>query len=184
MRGRTAGIGRERGRVGSETSTNGEEADACLSGTLCRSCRITATVSAKCCKRTMKLKRIRCKLIYRVRAEAQQQALSKERACCDSDYVNCADSAASAGDGGNDQHLVALLEAVLLISEKADVFFVDIEVDEAADLAVFSAQVLAEGGKAAFDLGDELGQVGGRTGNLAHVVGVLLEGVRQQNPNG
>jgi len=38
------------------------------------------------------------------------------------------------------------LKAYFSLPRKADVFFVDIEVDEAADLAVFAAQVLAQRG--------------------------------------
>ncbi len=39
----------------------------------------------------------------------------------------------------NNQHLIPFFEAVLLIPQEADVFFIHIEVDEAPNLPVFSA---------------------------------------------
>ena len=93
--------------------------------------------------------------------------------------------AAAAGDGGDHQHLIAVLEGILLVAEEADVFFVDIEVDEAAHLALLVAQMLSQGRKAGLDLRDQFGQIGGvRLGSRARSVGVLLKCIGQQNSNG
>jgi len=88
-------------------------------------------------------------------------------------------SAATARDRRNDQHFVPLLEAVLFISQKANIFLVHIEVDEAANLAVLAAQMLAKSRKAALHIGYQLRQIGRGAGDLACVVGVLLECIRQ-----
>jgi hypothetical protein len=92
--------------------------------------------------------------------------------------------AAAAGDGGDYQDLVIVFEVIFLVAEEADVFFVDIEVDEAADLAVFAAEVLAEGRELVLDLGDQFRKIGGRGRDFADVVGVLLKCVGQQDSNG
>jgi hypothetical protein len=86
-----------------------------------------------------------------------EKALPKERAFgirCNSEEK---DLSAAACDGGDYQHLVPILEAVFLIAEEADIFFVDIEVDEAANLAVLAAEVLAESRESALDIGNKLG---------------------------
>jgi len=87
----------------------------------------------------------------------------------------------SAGDRRNHEYFVAILKAVLLVAKKTDVFLVDIEVDEPTNLPVFAAQVRPQRRESALDLLDQLRQVGGGAGNLAHVVGVLLKRIRQQD---
>ena len=85
---------------------------------------------------------------------------------------------AAAGDGRNDQNFVSFFKAVLFIAEEADVFFVYIEVNEAANLSVFASQVLAKRRETAFNIRNKLGEICGGTGDFSYVVGVLLECVR------
>ena len=92
--------------------------------------------------------------------------------------------AGPAGDGRDHQHFVAVFEGILLIAQEADVFFVDVEVDEAAHLALFVAQVGLQRRKGRFDLGDQLGQIAGVRLDLAGTIGVLLKCIRQQDSNG
>src|ERR1700723_514814 len=92
--------------------------------------------------------------------------------------------AAAPGNRGDHQDFVILLEVIFLIAEKADVFLVDVKVDEAANLTVIAAQVLAQGGKLILDLDHKFRQIGSRRRDLAHIVGVFLECIRQQNSNG
>src|SRR5215469_3074699 len=66
---------------------------------------------------------------------------------------------APTGDRRNHQHFVALLEPVLLIPQEADIFLVDVEVDEPPDLSVLSAQMLAQRRKAALNLCHEFGKI-------------------------
>src|SRR6266702_4322897 len=87
-------------------------------------------------------------------------------------------SATAACNGWNHKHLVAVLKAVLVIAEEADVFFVDVKIDEAAHMTVFTTQMWTQSRKAAFNLGDEGGQIGG-AGDFANVVGVLLKCIGQ-----
>ena len=50
----------------------------------------------------------------------------------------------SARNGRNHQHFIAFLKAVFLIAQKANIFLVDIEIDEAANLSVIAAQMLPQ----------------------------------------
>src|SRR5262249_16023880 len=50
----------------------------------------------------------------------------------------------ASGDGGDDRHLVGLLEARLLAVEEPDVLLVDVDVDEAPELAALVYQALAQ----------------------------------------
>src|SRR5882672_24936 len=51
---------------------------------------------------------------------------------------------ASAGDGGDEEDAVAFLEGAGFAAEKADVFFVEVDVEELADLALVVADVARE----------------------------------------
>ena len=86
--------------------------------------------------------------------------------------------ATSAGDGGDNQYFVPFLKAVRLIAKEADVLFIHIEIDEAADRAVFAAQMLAQSRETAFDIRHQFRQIRGGAGDFADVVGVLLERIR------
>src|SRR5580698_5037879 len=63
----------------------------------------------------------------------------------------------AAGDGGHEEDAVALFEGAGFAAEEADVFFVEVDVEELADLAGLVADVFGEVG----ELGRQLGQRGG-----------------------
>jgi len=66
-----------------------------------------------------------------------------------------------AGDRGDEHDLIAVLELVGVAAEEADVFIVDVDVDEAAELAVLILDVLRERGELGVELGEQAGEVGG-----------------------
>src|ERR1700754_4614890 len=82
---------------------------------------------------------------------------------------------ATAGDGRDDKYFVAVFETVFVVAEKADVFFVDVEIAEAPNLTMVVAQVWVERGKAGLDFGDQLGQIPGRGLDFPGTVGVFLK---------
>ena len=59
------------------------------------------------------------------------------------------------GDGGDEHDLVSILEGVGFATEKADVFVVDVDVDEAAELAVFAPDLRGERGEGLIDVGEQ-----------------------------
>src|SRR5260370_12743922 len=76
----------------------------------------------------------------------------------------------SAGDGGDEHDLVAILEGVGFAAEEADVFVVDVDVNEAAELAVFALDLGGEGWEGLVDVGEEAREIfGGRVEVLAAV---------------
>src|SRR5260370_3125652 len=82
----------------------------------------------------------------------------------------------SAGDGGDEHDLVAVLEGVGCAAEEADVFVVDVDVNEAAELAIFAFDLGGEGWECLVDVGEEAREIfGGRVEVLA-AVGVASEG--------
>jgi hypothetical protein len=91
---------------------------------------------------------------------------------------------APASDRWNHKNLIAILESVLLVAEKANVFFVHVEVDKAAHLSLLVAEMRLQRRKSRFDLSDQLRQVAGIRLDLAGSVGVLMESVWQQDSNG
>jgi hypothetical protein len=91
---------------------------------------------------------------------------------------------AAAGDRRDEHDFVAVLEDVGLAAEKADVFVVDVDVDEAAELAGVVLDLGGERGERAVDLGDQAGQVGGVAGQLLLAIGVPDEGGRENDLDG
>src|ERR1700689_3944419 len=82
----------------------------------------------------------------------------------------------AASDGGDEEDAVAFFEGAGLAADEADVFFVEIDIEELADLAGIVADVLGEVGEA----GDQRGE-GGRHGGAGTVdlrcsVGEAAEG--------
>src|SRR6266545_5281202 len=70
---------------------------------------------------------------------------------------------ATSCDRGNDGHLVPLLERGFRALEEADILLVDIDVDEAADLAALLHEPLAQPGVLALQILDQVGdRLGGR----------------------
>jgi hypothetical protein len=78
-------------------------------------------------------------------------------------------AAVAAGNGGDEHDLVAVFKLVGVAAEEADVFVVDVDVDEAAELAMLVLDVLGERGVPGVDLGEQAGKVrgGGVEGLLA-----------------
>ena len=68
---------------------------------------------------------------------------------------------ASASDGGDKEDAVAFLEGAGFAAEEADVFFVEVDVEELADLALVVADVAPEIGEAGGELIEGFGD-GGR----------------------
>jgi hypothetical protein len=83
---------------------------------------------------------------------------------------------AVAGDGGDEHDFVAILEGVCVAAEEADVFVVDVDVDELAQLALVVLDLGGERGEGLVELGKEGGQVGGVGVELLLAVGVAGEG--------
>jgi hypothetical protein len=91
---------------------------------------------------------------------------------------------AAAGDRRDQHDFVAILEGVGFAAEEADVFVVDVDVDEAAEFAGFVLDLGGERGEVLVDVGDEAGQVGGFAGELLLAVGVADEGGRENDFDG
>src|SRR5882757_10996239 len=82
----------------------------------------------------------------------------------------------TAGDGGDEHDLVAVLEGVGFAAEEADVFVIDVDVNEAAELAVFAFDLRGEGRECLVDVGEEAGKISRSGIELLAAVGVAGEG--------
>ena len=91
---------------------------------------------------------------------------------------------AATGYGRDEHDLVAVLEGVGLAAEEADVFVVDVDVDEAAKLAGLVLDLGGEGGEVLVDVGDEAGEISGLAGELFLAFGVADEGGREDDLDG
>src|SRR6266852_582372 len=83
---------------------------------------------------------------------------------------------AAAGDGGDEKDAVAFLEGAGLAAEEADVFFVEVNVEELADLALIVADVAPEIGEARGKLVEGIGDCGRATVHFRRAVGEAAEG--------
>jgi hypothetical protein len=76
-----------------------------------------------------------------------------------------------------DEHdLVAILEGVGLAAEEADVFVIDVDVDEATELAVFAFDLGGESREGLVDIRQKASQILGSGVELFAAVGVAREG--------
>src|SRR6266852_288420 len=82
----------------------------------------------------------------------------------------------SSSNRWNQQNAVTFLEGAGFAAEEADVFFVEIDVEELADLALVVADVAAEIGEAGGELIEGFGDGGGATVHLRGAVGEAAEG--------
>ena len=80
-----------------------------------------------------------------------------------------------AGDRRHEQNLVAFLEGIGRAAEKADVLFVHVNVQEAADLALVIAEMRLEFGKLLVQHGKQVVKVRGGAGDGAYAVGVTAQ---------
>src|SRR6266403_1099338 len=83
---------------------------------------------------------------------------------------------ATAGDGGDEEDAVAFLEGAGFAAEEADVFFVEVHVEELADLALVVADVAPESGEARGECVEGFGDGGCATVYLRRAVGEAAEG--------
>jgi len=82
----------------------------------------------------------------------------------------------AAGDGRYEQNAVAFLEGAGFAAQEANVFFVEINVEELADLAVFVTNVSRDIGKARGQFVQSSGDGGCTTVDLWRAVGEATEG--------
>src|SRR6266403_1733102 len=83
---------------------------------------------------------------------------------------------AAAGYRGNQQNAIAFLEGAGFAAEEADVFFVEINVEELADLALIVADVAPEIGEARGEFVEGFGDGGCATVYFRRAVGEAAEG--------
>src|SRR5260370_36821503 len=83
---------------------------------------------------------------------------------------------AAAGDGGDEKDAVAFLEGAGFAAKKADVFFVEVDVEELADLALIVADVAPEIGEAGGKLVEGIGDGGRATVYVRGAVGEAAGG--------
>jgi hypothetical protein len=82
----------------------------------------------------------------------------------------------STSDGRDQEDAIAFLEGAGFATEEADVFFVEINVEELADLALVVADVAAEIGEARSEFVEGVGDGGGATVYFGRAVGEAAEG--------
>src|SRR5258708_6286154 len=82
----------------------------------------------------------------------------------------------AASDGGNEEDAITFLESAGFASEEADVFFVEIDVEELADLALVVADVARESGIARRKFIQRVGDRGCATVHLWGDFGEAAEG--------
>src|SRR5258708_651274 len=83
---------------------------------------------------------------------------------------------AAAGDGRHQEDAITFFKRAGFAAEEADVFFVEIDVEELADLALIVADVAAEIGEARGELVEGFGNGGGATVHSWGAVGEAAEG--------
>jgi len=84
----------------------------------------------------------------------------------------------SPGDCGNDTDFVALFDSGFLIVEETDVFIVEEDVDEAADIALFVTDTLCEAGIGFLEAIEDLGDCFAFSGNDFFFSGEFTERCR------
>jgi hypothetical protein len=82
----------------------------------------------------------------------------------------------AASYGGDEHDFVAVLEGVGFAAEEADVFVVDIDVDEAAELSVVAFDLGGERGECLVDISQKAGEVSGGGVEVFAAIGVAGEG--------
>lgn len=93
-------------------------------------------------------------------------------------------SLAATGDGRDEHDLVAILEGVGFAAEEADVLVVDVDVDEAPELALLVLDLAGKRGEVLVDVGDKRGEVCGFAGEELLAVGVADEGGGEDDLDG
>jgi hypothetical protein len=83
---------------------------------------------------------------------------------------------ASSSYRGNQQNAIAFFEGAGLPAQEADIFFVEVNIEELADLALIVADVARESGEARSELVESFGDGGGATVYFGRTVGEAAEG--------
>src|SRR6267378_4683048 len=81
----------------------------------------------------------------------------------------------ASGNGGDEENAIAFLEAAGFAAEEANVFFVEIDVEELANLALIVAHVAREIGEPRGEFVESLGDGGGTTVYFWRAVGEATE---------
>src|SRR5438552_2313168 len=82
----------------------------------------------------------------------------------------------SSSNRGNQEDTIAFLEGAGFAAEEADVFLVEVDIEELADLALIVADVAAEIGKAGSEFVEGVGDGGRATVHSRRAVGEATEG--------
>src|SRR5260370_19213864 len=91
---------------------------------------------------------------------------------------------AAAGDGRNKEDAIAFFEGAGLAAKEADVFFVEIYVEELANLALIVADVARKIGEARSELVESFGDGSGATVHLGRAIRKAAEGGGNFDGNG
>jgi len=91
---------------------------------------------------------------------------------------------AAAGDGGNQENSIAFLQGAGFAAEEADVFFVEIHVEELADLALIVANVTREVRETGSEFVESVGDGSRATVYLWGAVGEATERCRDFDGHG
>ena len=91
------------------------------------------------------------------------------------DGERASSSCGTAGDRGDEKDAVAFLHGARFAAEEANVLFVEVDVEDLADLAAFVADVAGERGELAGERVESFGDGPGATGNFSRAVGETAE---------
>src|SRR6266849_11037101 len=89
--------------------------------------------------------------------------------------LRCSPRLPCSGDGCDEEDAITFLEGAGFAAEEADVFFVEIDVEELADLALVVADVAAEIGEARGEFVEGFGDGGGATVYFGCAIGEAAE---------
>ena len=96
--------------------------------------------------------------------------------CSDLAAASCFVLSTAASDGGDEHDLIPILEGVGVAAQEADVFVVDVDVDELSQLAVLVFDLRGQSGEGLVQFSEQRGQVCGVRVELLAAIGVAGEG--------
>src|SRR6516225_7924162 len=97
-------------------------------------------------------------------------------ACESSDLALSEELLGASGNRRHQQNFITFLKRIGRSAEKADVLFVDIDVQKAADLTLIIAQVGLEFGELLIEHGEEFPEIGCRAGDRSNAGSVTPQG--------
>jgi hypothetical protein len=83
---------------------------------------------------------------------------------------------AAAGDGRHEKDTISFFEGAGFTAEEADIFFIEVNIEELADLALIVADVAREGGEARSEFVESFCDGGGATVHFGRAVREAAEG--------